>query len=176
MELVAHLRRDNMRLREALIAAEEEAATASKVGNTSQSVDFKHLLSLVRDFGGEEWCSGDGGTTDPSSPLPVSEAGSSTRCSTSPGFVKMGTPGGGTEIFSLYDDDDGMDEQTAEDVLDEVVPCASHEVQFPPKSDGGDSPLDRELAKSREEVLHLRAKLEASQREVRRLMGQVEVS
>eukprot|EP00933_Yihiella_yeosuensis_P043483 TRINITY_DN3829_c0_g1_i1.p1 TRINITY_DN3829_c0_g1~~TRINITY_DN3829_c0_g1_i1.p1 ORF type:complete len:239 (-),score=63.04 TRINITY_DN3829_c0_g1_i1:488-1204(-) len=54
MGLVSHLRADNTRLREALVTAQREmeamAAEQNQKGST-QSVDFAHLLSLVKDFG-----------------------------------------------------------------------------------------------------------------------------
>lgn len=59
MSLVAHLRRDNIRLRqdnmqlrEALNGVQPEAeAIAVEPSNEVQSVDFGHLLSLVKEFG-----------------------------------------------------------------------------------------------------------------------------
>jgi len=173
VELVAHLRRDNMRLRQALTAAQEEVAKVSDASKASHSVDFKHLLSLVRDFGGEEWCAGDDSTADPHSPLPVSDAGGSTRCSTSPDPHKSGR---GIEMFSLEDEDDEEDAVACEDVKGVCEPHVLHATHLLNTPAESDSSWDRELAESREEVLHLRAKLEASQREVSRLRSQVQVS
>jgi len=56
MGLVAHLRTDNGRLREALVQAQRDMeALAAKQGKEGkedvQSIDFGHLLSLVKDFG-----------------------------------------------------------------------------------------------------------------------------
>jgi len=51
MELVAHLRRDNARLREALVSAQREAEEFAKESGQTQTVNFGHLLSLVKDFG-----------------------------------------------------------------------------------------------------------------------------
>lgn len=53
MTLVTHLRRDNARLREALVQAQRDAEEAMLQGEEGKGsgVDFAHLLSLVRDFG-----------------------------------------------------------------------------------------------------------------------------
>lgn len=64
MTLVSHLRADNTRLREALVAAQREcealvaaqqrqAASAAEQQASVPSVDFGHLLELVRDFGAD---------------------------------------------------------------------------------------------------------------------------
>mmetsp|Transcript_98201 Transcript_98201/g.316373 ORF Transcript_98201/g.316373 Transcript_98201/m.316373 type:complete len:258 (-) Transcript_98201:102-875(-) len=59
MSLVSHLRADNTRLREALVAAQRECeALAAAQGQASEAaaapgVDFGHLLELVRDFGAD---------------------------------------------------------------------------------------------------------------------------
>jgi len=52
MGLVAHLRGDNARLREALITAQRETEQlALKAGQEKGTVDFAHLLELVKEFG-----------------------------------------------------------------------------------------------------------------------------
>mmetsp|Transcript_32572 Transcript_32572/g.52410 ORF Transcript_32572/g.52410 Transcript_32572/m.52410 type:complete len:256 (+) Transcript_32572:2-769(+) len=54
MGIVSHLRSDNTRLREALVQAQREMETlAATQGDCKevQSIDFAHLLSLVKDFG-----------------------------------------------------------------------------------------------------------------------------
>jgi len=49
--LVDRLRDDNTRLREALLAAQRQAEEAERKSGVALTVDFGHLLSLVRDFG-----------------------------------------------------------------------------------------------------------------------------
>jgi len=52
MSLVSHLRNDNARLREGLVQAQRELeATKAAEGSKESSIDFGHLLSLVKDFG-----------------------------------------------------------------------------------------------------------------------------
>lgn len=54
MGLVTHLRGDNTRLREALAAAQHELETLAanqSAQDSPASIDFAHLLSLVKDFG-----------------------------------------------------------------------------------------------------------------------------
>mmetsp|Transcript_40425 Transcript_40425/g.116843 ORF Transcript_40425/g.116843 Transcript_40425/m.116843 type:complete len:242 (-) Transcript_40425:211-936(-) len=59
MALVTHLRADNARLREALVAAQREAEALMEeqrrrgAAAEQPSVDFGHLLELVRDFGAD---------------------------------------------------------------------------------------------------------------------------
>lgn len=59
MALVSHLRADNTRLREALVATQRECeALAAAQGHSSEvaaapGLDFGHLLELVRDFGAD---------------------------------------------------------------------------------------------------------------------------
>lgn len=58
MGVVAHLRKDNARLREALVEAQREAEHLASRGD-APGVDFGHLLELVRDFGDNLDCDGD---------------------------------------------------------------------------------------------------------------------
>jgi len=57
MGLVAHLRKDNERLREALVVAQREAEAVAAAaeqaleGDRSVKPDFAHLLALMKDFG-----------------------------------------------------------------------------------------------------------------------------
>merc|ERR1719265_1599913 len=55
-ELALHLRKDNERLRQLLVEAQREAETALEQGQSTDKVDFAHLLELVKEFGtgGEE--------------------------------------------------------------------------------------------------------------------------
>lgn len=51
MGLVSHLRNDNARLREALVQAQRDLEAKAAEGSKESSIDFGHLLSLVKDFG-----------------------------------------------------------------------------------------------------------------------------
>lgn len=51
MSLVSHLRNDNARLREGLVQAQRELEAKAAEGSKESSIDFGHLLSLVKDFG-----------------------------------------------------------------------------------------------------------------------------
>lgn len=55
MELALHLRKDNERLREALVDAQRQAEEAVEQGESNSAkdsnVDFAHLLELVKEFG-----------------------------------------------------------------------------------------------------------------------------
>eukprot|EP00930_Biecheleria_cincta_P074505 TRINITY_DN61717_c0_g1_i1.p1 TRINITY_DN61717_c0_g1~~TRINITY_DN61717_c0_g1_i1.p1 ORF type:complete len:252 (+),score=48.78 TRINITY_DN61717_c0_g1_i1:121-876(+) len=51
MGLVSHLRNDNARLREALVQAQRDLEAKAAEGGKESSIDFGHLLSLVKDFG-----------------------------------------------------------------------------------------------------------------------------
>jgi len=68
MSIVTHLRRENARLREALVEAQREAemlaAQQSKAleNSGSKDIDFGHLLALVRDFSSD--CEVDDGAFD----------------------------------------------------------------------------------------------------------------
>lgn len=66
MSLVSHLRRDNGRLREALVAAQRETEEAVLKGEERANVDFGHLLELVRDFGDDLGAVGEGVEDAPS--------------------------------------------------------------------------------------------------------------
>jgi len=49
-ELALHLRRDNERLRELLVEAQRQAEEAMEQGDGKNTVDFAHLLELVKEF------------------------------------------------------------------------------------------------------------------------------
>lgn len=51
MGLVSHLRNDNARLREALVQAQRDLEAKAAESGKESSIDFGHLLSLVKDFG-----------------------------------------------------------------------------------------------------------------------------
>mmetsp|Transcript_7358 Transcript_7358/g.13041 ORF Transcript_7358/g.13041 Transcript_7358/m.13041 type:complete len:252 (-) Transcript_7358:205-960(-) len=76
MTLVAHLRKENAKLREALVEAQREAeALASQQAQASEltsgkDIDFGHLLSLVRDFN----CDGSEGADDSQSDIATGAA------------------------------------------------------------------------------------------------------
>lgn len=158
MDLVAHLRQDNARLREALVVAQREAEDLAKERGQEQTVDFGHLLSLVKDFGTDGLGGGDLDdgleTFDPSPVSPVSttdtlfEEEKDTQCA---------------QVFSMCDDceKDHSEGDTVEGAgASHLIDLETWDVDVPKPSHSDASP---------DEAFHLRKQLDAMKLEVETL-------
>lgn len=153
VEVVAQLRRDNIRLRKALVAAQREAEDLAMAGE-AHKLDFGHLLSLVRDFGEELLVGDDIATRQPASPR---ESDRSTSC-------ESGTGTNSPQVFNLDDSDD------------EFGLCGGEGPKKPVLMDSGrpaSAPSRKELARLRRQLGAAQREADAAQKEAEHLRAQL---